>query len=96
MATKKAIEEGFGVYYMWRSVPCNTADSGWVFAHGTEDDGYMNDPSNSGVYHLATVAEVRPEIMPHLNKPVGSAFYWDGAQFVPDPLGSPGNASAVH
>jgi hypothetical protein len=96
LATNKAIRDGFGVYYMWRSPPSNTADSGWNFAHGSEDDAYMNDPSNSGVYHLAIIIEERPEVLPHLDRPVGSAFYWDGSKFVPDPQGSPDSPPSVH
>lgn len=96
LATKRAVEEGFGVYYMWRSPPCNTADSGWAFAHGSEDDDYMDDPTNSGVYHLATIAKDRPEIVPYLDEPVGSAFYWNGSSFVPDPLGPPDRTRSIH
>jgi hypothetical protein len=96
LATRKTIEDGFGVYYMWRSQPSNGADSGWTFAHGTENEGYMGDATNSRVHHLATIAKERPEIVPYLNEPVGSAFYWNGSKFVPDPLGSPDSRPSVH
>lgn len=71
-------------------------DSGWIFTHGTEDDEYINNPAHSTIYHITTIMELRPEIIPHLNKPIGAAFYWDGSNFVADPLGSPDATPYVH
>ena len=96
LANNKAITDGFGVYYFYRSEPCDEMDSGRIFAHGTEGDNYIDDPNNSRAYHIDTIARLHPEIVPHLNGPVGSAFYWDGSKFVPDPLGSPENAPSLH
>ena len=96
LATEKAVTDGFGVYYFWRSESCNEMDSGWIFAHGTEDDDYINDPNNSRVYDIDSIAHLHPEILPHLDGPVGAAFYWDGSKFLPDPLGSPENKPSLH
>jgi len=90
MATKRAIKDGFGVSYIFRSEPSTKfRDSGWWFVHGTEDDSYMSDPTNFDVYDVNTIANFRPEIVPLLDEPIGSAFYWDGEKFIVDPLGSP-------
>jgi hypothetical protein len=99
LASNKAIEDGFGVYYMHRSEPSSkysSMDSGWVFCHGTEDDEYVNNPSNWKPYRIETIAELFPGVVPHLNAPIGAAFYWDGSKFVPDPLGSPDHPPVIH
>ena len=64
-------------------------DSGWHFVHGTEDEAYMDNPQNFKIYDVNTIANYRPEIVPLLDEPVGSAFYWNGTSFVADPLGPP-------
>src|SRR4051794_17361542 len=86
-ATKRAVVEGFDVSYIFRTDPSSKfPDSGWWFTHGTEDEDYMGDPTNFDIYDVNTIANFRPEIVPLLDEPVGSAFYWDGQRFVPDPL----------
>ena len=49
-------------------------DSGWRFFSGEEDDHYVNDPSHTEVYHLNTICNYSPDILPLLDAPVGTAF----------------------
>jgi hypothetical protein len=90
LGSKRAIRDGFGISYIFRSEPSALfKDSGWWFCHGTEDEAFMSDGSNFEIYDVNTIANIRPEIIPHLDEPIGAAFYWDGDKFVPDPLGAP-------
>ena len=72
---------------MYREAPDNNIDSGWRFFHGDEDDEYIDNSKNSGIYDVNTVANYTPEIIPFLDAPTGSAFYREGETFIPDPLG---------
>ena len=96
LISRKSTDDGFGVFYIDRSEPEHELDSGWCFSHGTEDESYVNTPSNWVPYHIDTAAELFPETKEHLKAPVGSAFYWDGSKFVPDPLGSPNMPPMIH
>jgi len=62
---------------MYREEPDNDFDSGWRFTAGDESDEYMDDPGNSGIYALNTIANYDPEIIPFLNAPYSSAFARD-------------------
>src|SRR5947199_339152 len=47
LASKRAIVDGFGVSYFFRTEPSTKfPDSGWWFLHGTEDEAYMSDGAN--------------------------------------------------
>jgi hypothetical protein len=74
-ATDRITVEGLPVRFMYREPPDNDVDSGWRFFSGIEeDDDYVNDPNNSGVYDVNTIANYDPTILPYLDAPVGSAF----------------------
>ena len=66
--------EGLPVGFMYREKPRNDQDSGWAFLSGTEDDAYMNDPANHGIFDVNTIANYDPSIIPLLDAPVGSVF----------------------
>ena len=44
--SKKILDEGWKVGYMERVEPHDAEDSGWFFASGTEDQGYLDDCHN--------------------------------------------------
>ena len=46
MVSKKILDEGWKVGYMERVEPHDAEDSGWFFASGTEDQGYLDDCHN--------------------------------------------------
>jgi hypothetical protein len=89
IASDKITVEGKQVGYMYRSKPHNHQDSGWAFLAGDEDEAYMANGSNHGIYDVNTIANYDPAIIPFLDAPVGSAFFRDGKSFAPDPLGAP-------
>jgi hypothetical protein len=84
IASDRITVDGLPVRFFYRTEPHNELDSGWSFLSGTEDDAYMNDASNHGVYDVNTIANYDPSIIAHLEAPVGSAFEKlpDAAQFV--------------
>jgi len=63
-----------GVGFMYREEPDFDGDSGWRFLSGDEDEEYMEDSSNSGIYALNEIANFDPDIIPLLDSSPGSAF----------------------
>lgn len=72
--TDKITIEGMPVGFMYRETPDIdiTVDSGWRFMSGTEDDDYMDDPDNSTICDVNTVANYDQAIIPYLAMPVGT------------------------
>jgi len=75
LATDQIVVYGHKVGYMYREEPNeNSSDSGWRFFAGDEDDDYLNNPDNIGIYRLNTIANYDQDIIPLLTAPYGSAF----------------------
>jgi len=72
MATDKIMVDGEIVDFMYKDEPANEIDSGWKFLSGTEDQEYLDDADNSGIYDLNTIANYDPAIIPYLEFPVGT------------------------
>ena len=73
-ATDEIMVKGKKVGYMYREKHNRPDDSGWVFTAGTESPEYMDNPANTGIYSLNTLANYDHEIIIFLDSPVGSAF----------------------
>lgn len=74
-ATDRILVDGAKVGYMYREKPEDyEQDSGWRFMAGDEDQSYMDDPNNMGIYHLNTICNYDKDIIPLLNSPYGTAF----------------------
>jgi hypothetical protein len=73
-ATDMIVVRGKPVGFMYREAPDNEQDSGWRFMSGLEDQDYMDDDANHGVYDVNTVANYDPTIVPLLDAAVGSVF----------------------
>lgn len=76
-ATDRILVDGCKVGYMYIEEPDGDWDSGWRFFAGDESDAYMDNPENSGIYELNTIANYDPDIIPFLYADYGSAFYRD-------------------
>ena len=74
LATDRIMRDGLPVGYMYRETPDNENDSGWRFFSGDEDQDYVDNPDNIGLYALNTVANYSPDIIPLLESPYGSSF----------------------
>jgi len=73
MATDKITVNGNKVDYMVREQSDREGDSGWIFYGGGETQDYIDDPSNTSVYHLNTIANYDPDIIEFLTYPPGTA-----------------------
>lgn len=77
IASDRIMVDGEKIGYMCREYADHDGDSGWRFTAGDEDEEYMSNPENAGVYTLNAVANVDMDITPFLNSPVGSGFFRD-------------------
>ncbi len=73
-ATDMITVEGRKVGFMYREQPDFETDSGWRFFSGLESQEYTDDPDNTTIYDVNTIANYDPEIIPFLDSPCGSAF----------------------
>lgn len=71
-ATDKVTVEGMKVGYMYREEPDKQVDSGWRFFSGTEDQDYVDDPNNTMIYNVNTIANYDQAIIPYLTLPIGT------------------------
>ena len=79
-ATDRILVDGCRVGYCYREEPeegDENWDSGWRFTAGDESDSYMDDPGRSGIYHLNTLCNYDPDIIPLLDSEPGTAWCRD-------------------
>ena len=73
IVSRKILDEGWKVGYMERTETDRDGDSGWFFASGTEEPGYLDD-----YHHLALVPvgivwqQFDPDIFRYLDSPAGT------------------------
>jgi hypothetical protein len=72
IATDKITVEGELIDYMVRDEPNNDIDSGWQFFSGSEDQEYIDNPDNSAIYDVNTIANYDKAIIPYLHLPIGT------------------------
>ena len=70
-ATDKITVDGMKVGYMYREETNEEMDSGWRFFSGTEDQEYVDDPKNTMIYNINTIANYDRAIIPYLNLQYG-------------------------
>jgi len=66
--------DGLPISFMYKDHPDDIMDTGWRFLSGDETDEYLDDPSNSGIYDLNTVANFDQSIIPYLSLPIKTAL----------------------
>lgn len=72
MASDKIMVEGELIGFMYRAEPTLSHDSGWRFLSGTETQVYADDPQNWAFYHVNTVVNYDPAVIPYLDLPIGT------------------------
>lgn len=78
IATDRITVEGRKVGFFYREEPSEgLPDTGWRFFAGDESDEYLDDPDNSNVFCLNTIANYDRDIIPYLDSEIGSAYYRD-------------------
>lgn len=82
--TKRVLEDGAPVGYLYREEPDNGEDSGWRFTANDESDDYINDSANVALVSLGAVLSVDDRFIALLDAPAGSAYAFDhnSQQFV--------------
>ena len=82
-ATRMLVEQRLPVLFMYREEATGD-DSGWRFFCGLEDQAYVDDPANIGIYDVETILAIDGSIRPYLSAVPGSAFerHGPGAPFV--------------
>ncbi len=73
-ATNLITIEGKKINFMYRENSRNENDSGWSFFSGYETDQYINNPKNTQIFDVNTIANYDQDIIPFLNSPINSAF----------------------
>jgi len=71
LASDKITVDGDEVGFMYREEPCFDEDSGWRFLACTEDEEYMDNPDNTAIYDVNTIANYDRAIIAYLHLPVG-------------------------
>lgn len=74
MATKMVVKEKKKVLFMYREKPSFQQDSGWRIFSGHEDQDYVDNPDNTGIYNPSTILKIDPSIAELLLNPVGFVF----------------------
>ena len=74
VATNKVMVDGMKVGFMYREEPGDDIDSGWRFFSGTEDEEYVDDPDNSGIYDVESVILHDNAVKQYIKSPIGSEF----------------------
>lgn len=72
VASNKVMVDGMKIGYMYREETEDEMDSGWRFLSGTEDQEYIDDADNSGIYDLETLILQDPAIKQYIKLPIGS------------------------
>jgi len=71
-ATDVITVDGKRVDYMVRQQPDREGDSGWMFYGGGETQEYVDDPNNTSIFNVNTIANYDPEIIGFLTYPPGT------------------------
>src|SRR5690348_4891199 len=74
LASDHITVDGKRVGFMYRLEPESAEDSGWTFLSGMESQEYIDEPGNSALYDVNTIANYDPTIIPYLTDPVGCAY----------------------
>ena len=75
LVSRRIVEEGWKVGFMYRRKPNNPADSGWTFFAGNEDEHYNSDVKNIMLMPLGIVChDLDSDVYKYMTAPVGTEF----------------------
>ena len=74
LATDRILIDGLSIGYMYREEPDEPNDSGWRFFSGDEDEDYLDNSENIGLYDVNTIAHYDKKIIPLLNSQYNTSF----------------------
>ena len=73
LATKMLVDNRRKVRFMYREEGEDN-DSGWRFFCGDEEQDYVDNPDNTGIYDIQTILDIDKSILPYLQSAAGTAF----------------------
>jgi hypothetical protein len=74
LVSRKIVDDGEPVRFMYRQTPDRAEDSGWRMMSGFEDDAYRDRPENIAVVRLSEIGDRDKRVNALLDEPVGSVF----------------------
>lgn len=75
LVSRRIVEEGWKVGFMYRRESNNPADSGWTFFAGNEDEHYNSDVKNIVLMSLGEVCRnLDRDVYKYMTAPVGTEF----------------------
>lgn len=74
IASNMVAQDKLKVGFLYRENPENNLDSGWRVFNGAEDDDYIDDADNFGIYDSAKIIGIDSSIEKLLNAPYKTAF----------------------
>lgn len=82
LASAQVMVDKKKVGFMYREEAEEELDSGWRFLSGEEDDAYLDDENNYGVYDVDAVVELDALVRNYLHLPPGSELERQDNRFV--------------
>lgn len=75
--TRRILDEGARVGYLYREAPDRDEDSGWRFMAGDESQAYMDDADNLALVSLGALLSLDDSFVELLDAPEGAQFERD-------------------
>lgn len=83
MASAQITEDKLNVGFMYREQPEEDLDSGWRFLSGNEDDAYLDNENNYGVFDVEYIVQLDPLVRNYIHLPVGTELERNDNKFEP-------------
>ncbi|UQZ32205.1 DUF2185 domain-containing protein [Paenibacillus sp. PK3_47] len=74
LVSRRCLEPGNAVHWMYREAPDQEQDSGWRLFAGDEDEAYLNDPQNTRVMRIYYIMDMDPSLLEPFKGEAGAAF----------------------
>lgn len=74
IASKMVMTDKLPPKRVYREEPDEEGDTGWRIFSGLEDEKYMNEPSNFGIYDIANIAMLDESLKDILSSPAGTEY----------------------
>ncbi|MNB76673.1 hypothetical protein D3C75_233430 [compost metagenome] len=74
LVSKKCLEPGSAVHWMYRQAPEREQDSGWRLFAGDENEAYLGNSNNVRLMHVYAIMDQDPSLLEPFKGEVGSAF----------------------
>lgn len=83
LASAHIMSDGKKVGFMYREEAEDELDSGWRFLSGEENDEYLDNEDNYGVFDVDAVVKMDNLVRNYIHLPIGTELERDGGKFVP-------------